>query len=255
MKTSKPICGITYNTPRFLRARLDELRAAGRISQAYWVAHEPDTDSKKPHTHLVIFTTSSVDPWAFAEAFVEVDVEAGLPRRFLPNPDTQGRCLSVADWLWYGIHDSDYLASKGMERNVHYSRDAVQALDLDELHERWASLPPVRLGRQALTARALTLAGEGRTWPEIVLELGAELSRDPFLLGYLYQVTVAAHGHAEQARALLDRLKPASPPPKAQKAPRKASKKGSRPLDDWPLPSDLDGLPSDFDFDLPPELP
>ena len=237
MKTSKPVCGVTYNTASFLVARLRDLQEAGRISQAYWVHHDPDTDAKKEHWHLVVFPTSSVDPWALAEAFTEADAEAGKPRRFLPNPDTQGRCLSLSDWLWYAIHDADYLAAKGMTRNVHYGREAVAALDGDELAQRWASLPPVRLGRQALTARALRLQKDGKTWPQIVLALGAELSRDPYLLGFLGHVLAAAAGNRQDAEELAARLLPSPTLPAATKATKAKGRKRSGPEFEGDAPS------------------
>lgn len=240
MKTSKPVCGITYNTPAFLVARLRALQEAGRISQAYWVHHDPDTDATKEHWHLVVFTTGPVDPWAFAEAFTEADPVAGKPRLFKPNPDTQGRCLSVTDWLWYGIHDPDYLAAKNMTRNRHYSREAVQALDAEELEQRWASLPPVRLGRQALTARALQLQKEGKTWPQIVLALGAELSRDPYLLGFLGHVLAAAAGHRQDADELAARLLPSPTPPKRRKGRSSGSDDDAPSMEDFDLEINLE---------------
>lgn len=230
MKTSKPVAGVCYNTPEHLRRTLDSLLASGRISQAYWVHHDPDTDSRKEHWHLCIFPTAAVDPFAVARLFDEADPVAGKPRRFLPNPDTQGRCLSIADWLWYAVHDPDYLASKGLSRNVHYGRDAVQALDPDELSSRWASLAPVRLGRSALAAKGIRLALEGKDWAQVLLALGADLARDPYLLHYLAQVCEAAVRHRDEGQALAESMAPTKPA---------KEKRRSGPRDEF---DDLDGF-------------
>ncbi len=212
MTTTKPVAGVSYNSEPFLLGVLADLVKAGKVSQWYLVHHDPDTDSKKQHWHLLLFPTSAVNPFALAALFDEVDPTNEKPLRFLPTPETQGRCLSVPDWLFYAIHDPDYLASKGLSRSVHYSRDAVRAGDPDELSQRWASLPPVRLGRQALTARAVGMVREGKGWTDILLTLGAEVARDPVLLGFLREVCECAHQNAEAASALLRELTPPEKP-------------------------------------------
>lgn len=224
MTTSKPISGVSYNTEGFLLGVLGDLVSSGRVSQWYLIHHEPDTDSKKAHWHLLLFPTAAVNPFALSTLFDEADPTNDKPLKFLPSPDTQGRCLSVPDWLLYAVHDEDYLASKGLSRNLHYGRDAVRAADADELAERWASLPPVRLGRQALTARAVGMVAEGKGWTEILLGLGAELARDPYLVGYLREVCVAAHENAQAASSLLQRLQPAQEGQKPRKG--RSSRRG-----------------------------
>lgn len=208
MTTSKPISGVSYNTERFLLGVLADLIRAGRISQYYLIHHDPDSDSKKAHWHLLIFPTGSVNPFALANQFDELDPTNEKPLRFLPTPETQGRCLSVPDWLLYAIHDEDYLASKNLTRQIHYDRAAVKAYDADELDSRWASLPPVRLGRQAITAKAVGMVEQGKGWTDILLSLGDELSRDPYLVGFLREVCTAAYSNAEAASALVKRLRP-----------------------------------------------
>lgn len=231
MTTTKPVSGISYNSEGFLLGVLGDLVSSGRVSQWYLVHHDPDSDSKKAHWHLLLFPTSAVNPFALATLFDEADPANEKPLKFLPSPDTQGRCLSVPDWLLYAVHDEDYLASKGLTRNIHYDRAAVRAADTDELAERWASLPPVRLGRQALTARAVGMVAEGKGWTEILLGLGAELARDPYLVGFLREVCVSAHENGQAASALLQRLQPAQTPPKGGKG--RSSRRGD-PLADVP---------------------
>lgn len=246
MTTSKPISGVSYNTEPFLLGVLADLVRAGRISQYYLVHHEPDSDSKKAHWHLLMFPTGAVNPFALANQFDEVDPTNEKPLKFLPTPETQGRCLSIQDWLLYAIHDPDYLASKNLSRQIHYSRSAVKSYDEDELASRWASLPPVRLGRQALTAKAVKLVAEGKGWTEILLTLGDELSKDPYLVGFLREVCTAAYENATAASDLVKRL---LPPDK----PKEVGSSGTISPDD--LPADIRRLSfGGYHFGLPDDL-
>lgn len=181
MKTTKPISGISYNTPAHLHAVLVTLRDSGRISDAFWIQHEPDTDGTKPHYHLVVFPCGSVDPMALSRQFDELVEGEEKPRRFIPNPETQGKCLSVPDWLLYAIHDDLYLACKGLVRNVHYSRDDVQALDGEHLCACWAMVPPPRVSREQVHAQLVELLAQGLKADEIFRAMSAALFQHPEL--------------------------------------------------------------------------
>lgn len=181
MKTSKPISGISYNTPSFLTNILQTLRESGRISDAFWIQHEPDTDGTKPHFHLVVFTCGSVDPMALARAFDELPPGETKPLKFKPNPEMQGKCLSVSDWLLYAVHDEFYLDCKGLARNVHYSREDVRALDDEHLFQCWANVPPPRVSREQVYRRLVELIAQGLTAAEIFRSLSEALFQHPEL--------------------------------------------------------------------------
>lgn len=181
MKTTKPISGISYNTPAHLLRTLETLRDAGRISDAFWIEHEPDTDGKKSHFHLVAFTCGAVDPYAFARIFDEIVEGEQKPRAFKPNPEHQGKCLSVSDWLQYSIHDPFYLDCKGLVRNVHYERDAVRTLDDEHLSQCWADVPPPRVSREQLRKRFVELMAQGFALGQILDELKDGLFQHPEL--------------------------------------------------------------------------
>ena len=56
VRTTKPIATISFNSPDFLRTKLEELRDAGRISFWAFIEHKPEDDEggKKSHCHLYI---------------------------------------------------------------------------------------------------------------------------------------------------------------------------------------------------------
>ncbi len=131
MRTSKPIATISYNTPEFLKLKLEELRKAGRVSEWYFIQHQPEEDQKKPHIHLYVVPSK----------MLQTD---DLTREFLqPDPANNGKFVTCPrwvsskfpDWYLYSIHDQAYLASKGQSRQYHYRLGDIQAYDQDALEE------------------------------------------------------------------------------------------------------------------------
>lgn len=131
MRTSKPIATISYNTPEFLRFKLEQLRKAGRLSEWYFVYHKAEADEKKDHIHV----------YAVPSKMLQTD---DLVKEFLqPDPTSPGMYVTCPrwvsskfqDWYLYGIHDPAYLASKGQTRQYHYRLEDVQAYDRDALEE------------------------------------------------------------------------------------------------------------------------
>lgn len=131
MRTSKPIATISYNTPEYLKLKLEELRKAGRISEWYFVQHKPEEDQKKPHIHL----------FAVPSKMLQTD---DLTREFLqPDPANPGKFVTCPrwvsskfqDWYLYAVHDQAYLASKGQSRKYRYMLKDVEAFDRDALEE------------------------------------------------------------------------------------------------------------------------
>lgn len=131
MRTSKPIATISYNTPEFLKLKLEELRKAGRVSEWYFIQHKPEEDQKKPHIHLYVVPSKMLQTDDLTKEFLQ------------PDPANNGKYVTCprwvsskfADWYLYGIHDKAYLASKGQTRQYHYRLTDVQAFDQDALEE------------------------------------------------------------------------------------------------------------------------
>ena len=128
MNTSKPISTISYNSPDFLRLRLDEYRRSGVLSFWTFIKHlgENDEAGLKDHLHVYAepakrFQTDSLD-------FMEPDAM---------KPDKPLNCIcwrssSFPDWFLYVIHDTNYLSQKGLVKKYHYDLGAfVSSSDED----------------------------------------------------------------------------------------------------------------------------
>lgn len=157
MATSKPISTISYNTLDFLVPRLESL-VAGEILQAWFFiphqaeTHKDDEVKGKPHIHLLLMPNKRVDLVKLAKMFVQVDPA---------KPDKPLKCMpfrpsNVSDWLLYALHDPEYLALKGMEKEFHYYPEEIITSDADflgclltEAYREQAS-SPVRAIREAV---------------------------------------------------------------------------------------------------------
>lgn len=131
VRTSKPVATISYNTPEYLKLKLEELRKAGRVSEWYFVFHKAEEDEKKDHIHLYLVPSKMLQTDDLVKEFLQPDPEK--PGQFVTCP----RWVSskFQDWYLYGIHDTAYLASKGQMRKYHYRLEDVQAYDRDALEE------------------------------------------------------------------------------------------------------------------------
>lgn len=131
VRTSKPIATISYNTPEFLKLKLEELRKAGRLSEWYFIYHKAEADEKKDHIHLYAVPSKMLQTDDLIKEFIQ------------PDPANNGKFVTCprwvsskfADWYLYAIHDAAYLATKGQTRQYHYRLDDVQAFDRDVLED------------------------------------------------------------------------------------------------------------------------
>lgn len=133
MKTRLAFSTISYNSPSFLRVKLEEMRVAHIITFWSFIVHQPEDDEggKRVHSHLWILPNKSVDTDSFFSEFLEPDPD---------HPQKPFRCLSArsskkfSDWYLYAIHDPAYLLSKGQSRRYRYSSSDVQSSDEDDLN-------------------------------------------------------------------------------------------------------------------------
>lgn len=141
MRTRSMISTISYNTPEFLRVKLEDLRKAKIISEWYFIEHQPEADEKKVHIHMLVVPSKQLSTDDLAENFIQPDP---------PNPPRKTLWWEItkdwSDWYLYSIHDPEYLASKGQSREWVYTIDQMEAHDRDFLEERVA-----RIDRSTLT--------------------------------------------------------------------------------------------------------
>lgn len=138
MNTTKPISTISYNTPKFLKHKLEYLLECHVISFYMYIQHEGEIDmfgeKEKDHIHLFLIPNERVNTMDLSDEFIET----------LPNEDKPRKCISWTtsksdDWILYCLHDKEYLASKFETRQILYTYDDIVASDEDDLRRRFRS--------------------------------------------------------------------------------------------------------------------
>lgn len=180
MKTSKPISTISYNSPEFLRNKIEEWKSKGLIEYGMWIKHMPDEDNKKIHYHVFLKPAkliqtmdlesesreipmveySNIQPDG-ATTDISIDAEEIKPLKMIGF-----RMSKEDDWILYGIHDPTYLAEKGMTRNIHYSFNDIECTCQETLHDMITHLIDNRKGR--LEVRIFDLIEKGFSWRDIL---------------------------------------------------------------------------------------
>ena len=113
MKTSKPFGFISYNSREFLQSVLQQFIADGKFLRCACWYHE-STGKEKNHFHVWIEPNEEIDTSTISDKFVET-LESGEQQSIAIRP----KCSSKwNDAYLYGIHDSEYLSSKGLEREL-----------------------------------------------------------------------------------------------------------------------------------------
>lgn len=130
MRTAKPISTISYNTEAFLHNKLQELYDNDIIEFYCYIHHDPEDDecNLKEHFHVYVEPNKLIDTKAFRHFFNEDDPYNKIPKKCLKFDRSK-----VGDWMYYGLHDEEYLASKDMERVYHYKFENFVSSDSDDL--------------------------------------------------------------------------------------------------------------------------
>lgn len=131
MRTSKPIASISYNSPEFLKYKLNELIKAKKISDWMFIFHTAEEDEKKDHIHLWIKPNTLIDTMDLQEFFMEIDIK---------NPTKPLKCIDFQssktdDWILYCEHFLPYLATKNESREFCYTKDDFVFYDEDNFDE------------------------------------------------------------------------------------------------------------------------
>lgn len=162
MRTSKPISTISYNSEEFLRGKIEYWKNQGLIEFGMWIRHEPDEDNKKVHFHVFLKPAKLIQTMDLEMDSCELD--PNFPDK--PLKMIGFRVSKENDWVLYGLHDKEYLASKGMQRNIHYDLGDIQSTDSDTLADIITHLNDERKGK--LETRIMECVGMGLNWAEIV---------------------------------------------------------------------------------------
>lgn len=129
MKTSKPLSTVSYNTPRYLIFKLEQLRKSKVLSKWYVMPHAPEDDEagKKYHMHVFVQSNNKVDPDDLRAQFIEpVAGDITRPRKCMPFVPSD-----FSNWCMYVLHDPAYLASKGQSRRYRYGFKDFLVFDAD----------------------------------------------------------------------------------------------------------------------------
>lgn len=162
MRTTKPIATISFNTPSYLKLKLNELQKAGRISFWAYVVHKPEDDEggKKEHCHVYVEPSKMLQTDDLKDELIEPDPThpEGKPRGCISWNSSK-----FDPWYLYALHDKRYLASKGQSRRFHYVHDDIVTSDEDDLRFKARSIDMLSLSPYADMEDAIK---QGVTWPE-----------------------------------------------------------------------------------------
>lgn len=130
--TTKTISTISYNTDDFLIDKLNKLINSKKIAYYIFIHHFAEKDETKNHIHLLIEPYGKIDLPEFVDEFKEIDTDnPGLFLGVMPFRITQ----DFGDWFLYVLHDSDYLISKGLEKEFCYNQSDMITNNYDYLNE------------------------------------------------------------------------------------------------------------------------
>ena len=132
MITRSNISTISYNSDDFLIFKLNDMIKNHCIEFWAFINHIPEEDERKPHKHLFIIPSGTVDTFALSDILEEID---------FTNPAMPPLCTifwkhsKFVDWYLYALHDIDYLASKGESRKYHYDKSEFIVSESDYFNE------------------------------------------------------------------------------------------------------------------------
>jgi len=135
MRTSKPISTISYNSPEFLEAKLNELHRSHTISDWMYIKHKAEADERKDHIHLYVQPNKLIDTMDLQKFFEERDP---MHPDHKPLKCIDFRASKCDDWILYVMHLEAYLATKGQSREFHYKKSDFRFCDEDAFEDNFA---------------------------------------------------------------------------------------------------------------------
>lgn len=152
---------VSFLTDEGLAARLAALVDDGTIGHFWFVHHDADEDTKKPHQHVRMTppVSRAVDWNAVVAQVVEVVEGESLPRRLVVS--TRATNDKGLDGLLYARHDARYCATKGLTKaRYDYPREDFRTDDDAWLDGLWAEADRYTPTRRRLGAEELLLEVE-----------------------------------------------------------------------------------------------
>ena len=144
MRTSKPFATIDYNTEKFLIDKLNELVDNNTLDFWAFIEHLPEDDEKKKHKHLYFVPSKLIDTSVIAKHLEEIDLTDVTKK---PLGCTVFKSSKFSDWYLYGLHDKNYLASKGQTRKYHYKKSEFFSSNEDYFNELIHTIDYSKLNR------------------------------------------------------------------------------------------------------------
>lgn len=162
MRTSKPIATISYNTPEFLKGKIEYWKEIGWIEFGMWIRHEPESDEKKAHYHVYLKPAKLIQTTDLEKESCEIDpLQPDKPLKMISF-----RSSKESDWVLYSIHDPTYLLEKGLTREYVYSFEDINSTCSDTLSDIISHISDDRQGR--LEYRLIQCINMGMNWNQIV---------------------------------------------------------------------------------------
>lgn len=137
-RTINPLSSISYNTKDFLQSTFERLIKNQIIDFWCFIYHygevNEDGTKERDHFHVYFVPATAIDKRQIRNEFVEIRKNESLPRGWMPIKPSKW-----FDWYLYGLHDIEYLRSKGQTRQYYYSNsDFIRSDDTyfwDEVHK------------------------------------------------------------------------------------------------------------------------
>ena len=138
LKTKKPISTISYNTEHFLKNYLDSLIYCGKIEFYTFIKHNGEFDPilqiiEKDHYHVFIVPNGQIDTEEIKKGSEEFDLDNDKPLKFMDIRNSK-----EADAYLYFQHNEEYLISKCLTKQFHYTLDDFISSDDDEFYTRYS---------------------------------------------------------------------------------------------------------------------
>lgn len=151
MKTSRPFSTISYNTPDYLRVRLEELVSRRAVSFYAFISHKAEEDETKDHIHLYIVPNGSQNTDDILDHLKEFTFSD--PTR--PLGCMPAKSSKFGDWALYSTHNALYLASKGQSRRYSYTIEDMVTSNFDYFLEEWKNIDMSKLNRFFMLSTAV----------------------------------------------------------------------------------------------------
>lgn len=228
---------VSFLTTSGLRACLRALVEDGTIGHFWFVKHDPDEETRKPHHHLRMTppVSRSVDWAAVCARVVETVPGEDLPRRLVASSRAANN--ESLDGLLYARHDTRYCTVKGLrKRHYDYPRTAFETDDADWLDALWAQSDDYTPTRRRLGSE----------------ELLAEVERNPRMSRLDLLRLCLLNGATKGTRDMLEEYARELIATKRPNITTRGNDNEPPDLDDWPsVDFDEPDLPGLDESDLP----